>query len=386
VVVTGRRTSVRGRAAALGLVLAATLLATPPPAAGETTRTITYEVTQRGDVRADLGEFQRAAGAILGDERGWSLGGSLRFVEVPSGGQLSLVLASPQAVADAASDCSRFYSCRVGREVLVNDRNWRVATPGWRAADGGLLEYRRYVITHEVGHFLGFGHVGCPRRGAPAPVMMQQSKGLEGCVPSGWPTRGERQELAARYGVQNGWAGFTDVPDGGVHTAAIDDAADRGIVTGYPDGSYRPAEQVTREQVASFLARSLGLRPVGSSPFSDVADRSVHADAITALAEAGIARGDRDGTYRPEERVTRAQVASLLARAYGLRPASPATYSDVPPRHPHAVGIAAAEANGITTGHPDGAFRPDERVRRDQVATLVIRARQLDRPHTPTPR
>lgn len=379
-VVAVRRISVRGLAAALGLALVATTLLGQRPAVADATRTVTYEVVQRGDVRTDLGEFQRTAAAVLGDARGWSLGGSVRFVRVASGGQFSLVLASPSVVDAAATVCSPLYSCRVGRQVLINDRNWREATPGWRAANGSLAEYRRYVVDHEVGHFLGFGHVGCARSGARAPVMMQQSKGLQGCAPAGWPTRGEREQLASRSGVPIHPHVFTDVLHGGVHTAAIHEAADLDIVNGYDDGSFRPAAQVTRAQVASVLARSLDLRPVGTSPFSDVVDGTPHAGAITALAEARIALGDRDGTYRPSERVTRGQLASLLARAYGLGATRPAPFRDVPSNHAHAGGIAAAAESGITTGYPDGTFRAGERIRRDQVASFVVRSRSLGRP------
>jgi hypothetical protein len=345
------------------------------PAAASPTRTITYEVVSRGDTRSDLEEFRATAAAILGDARGWSLGGSVSFQQVPSGGDFSLVLASPSTVDAASPGCSARYSCRVGRLVLINDRNWREMTPAWRAAGGSLTEYRRYVINHEVGHVLGFGHSDCSRPGARAPVMQQQSISLQGCLPSGWPTRGERERLATRSGVLIRPYVFTDVLHGGAHTDAIHRAAARGIVEGASDRTYRPSAGVTRAQVASLLARSLPLSPQGRSPFPDVRDGAAHAGAITALAEAGIAVGDRDGLYRPGEQVTRGQLASLLARAYGLRSFGPAPFRDVPREHTHAAGIAAAAEAGITTGYPDGTFRPAERVRRDQVASFIVRAR-----------
>ena len=223
----------------------------PTSAAAAPTRTVTYEVVRRGAVQADLDEFARTAAAVLGDARGWSLGGSVRFREVDRGGDMSLVLASPSAVAGASSACSSYYSCRVGRLVLVNDDRWRLTTPMWQATGGDVDGYRAYVINHEVGHFLGFGHAGCGGRGRTAPVMMQQSKGLAGCEPNAWPTRGERERLAARWGLPiHPWV-FTDVLHGRTHTDADPDGrrgrAHRGLPRSHVPASRRGHTRPDRE-------------------------------------------------------------------------------------------------------------------------------------------
>jgi hypothetical protein len=80
--------------------------------------------------------------------------------------------------------CSSTYSCRVGRYVIINQDRWRHGSPYF---PGDLLTYRRMVIDHETGHWLGRGHAYCPRRGAKAPVMQQQSKGMQGCRVNPWP-------------------------------------------------------------------------------------------------------------------------------------------------------------------------------------------------------
>jgi hypothetical protein len=67
---------------------------------------------------------------------------------------------------------------------MINLDRWTRAVPGFRG-DVGL--YRQYVINHEVGHQLGYGHQACPRPGALAPVMQQQTLGLNGCRANGWP-------------------------------------------------------------------------------------------------------------------------------------------------------------------------------------------------------
>jgi hypothetical protein len=121
----------------------------------------------------------------------------VRFRQVRRRGRFTVTLATP-AVVGSFAGCSPVYSCRVGRRVLINDERWRRATPTYR----GLLEpYRQMVVNHEVGHALGFGHAGCSRRGALAPVMQQQSKRLNGCRRNPWPLPGERRAFARRIGV-----------------------------------------------------------------------------------------------------------------------------------------------------------------------------------------
>lgn len=159
-----------------------------------------FSVTTRGEVAADVDRVAAVARATLNDPRGWSLGGSIAFDQVPTGGHFQVVLASPSVIEAAASICSARYSCRVGDEVLVNDVRWRWGTPSWTRS---LEEYQRYVIIHEVGHWLGLGHADCPQPGSIAPVMHQQSISLDGCVANVWPLDHERNAVADRHGVVN---------------------------------------------------------------------------------------------------------------------------------------------------------------------------------------
>ena len=75
-------------------------------------------------------------------------------------------------------------SCQNGDRVVLNAKRW---VRGADAYGRDLVGYRRYLVNHEFGHYIGYGHVQCPGRGKPAPVMMQQTKGLDGCTPVSWP-------------------------------------------------------------------------------------------------------------------------------------------------------------------------------------------------------
>lgn len=154
------------------------------------TKTFTYEVVAWGKVKSNLDQFASLAAQTLNSNQGWSKAG-IAFKRVSSGGDFTLVLSEPARVAAASSICDSYYSCRVGRYVIINDDRWRGATPSWNNAGGSLRDYRHMVVNHETGHWLGYGHRNCPGPGLPAPVMQQQSISLQGCVFNPWPTASE---------------------------------------------------------------------------------------------------------------------------------------------------------------------------------------------------
>ena len=154
--------------------------------------TVTYSVQTRGAISTSVDGFRRQAQATFDDPRGWRASG-VAFRRVTSGGAFTLVLSEASQVPSFSSACSSEWSCRVGRYVVINQTRCKHASPMWNQRGRSLRDYRHMVVNHETGHWLGHGHRYCSGTGALAPVMMQQSKGLSGCVPNPWPTAAERR-------------------------------------------------------------------------------------------------------------------------------------------------------------------------------------------------
>lgn len=154
-------------------------------------RHFTYSVATRGTITANMKVFRREAAKILGDPRGWRAAG-YSFSRVKIGGDFVLYLAQAETLPSFGYPCSSMWSCRVGSNVIINQDRWLHSSPAWNAAGLPREDYRHMVINHETGHWLGHRHASCPGRGKLAPVMMQQSKGRDGCRFNPFPLPSER--------------------------------------------------------------------------------------------------------------------------------------------------------------------------------------------------
>jgi hypothetical protein len=140
------------------------------------------------------GDFANEVNRTLGDKRSWIASGRFRWQRVPAAAhaEFTVYLASARTSERMCRvgglETGAYTSCRLPRQVIINDDRWTGAVSGYGAP---LATYRAYVINHEVGHQLGHGHEKCPGKGRPAPVMMQQTYGLDGCAGNVWPLADE---------------------------------------------------------------------------------------------------------------------------------------------------------------------------------------------------
>jgi hypothetical protein len=158
-----------------------------PTVIGRAGRLLTYQIAIEGGIngidRVALARFVRAT---YGAPQGWASGRLWRFRQVGPGqpADFTLMLVTPATRAILCHGRDHYTSCRIGNRVVLNIARWVHGVPDYGAP---LTAYRQYMINHETGHRLGFGHELCPGPGQPAPVMQQQTLGLHRCTPYAWP-------------------------------------------------------------------------------------------------------------------------------------------------------------------------------------------------------
>ncbi|OAS15093.1 chondroitinase-B domain-containing protein [Paenibacillus oryzisoli] len=170
---------------------------------------------------------------------------------------------------------------------------------------------------------------------------------------------------------------FADIPN---HWASdvISRAAAKGIVNGYGDGSFKPDEPMTRIQFAAMLVRALGLKAEASTtPFADGADIPPWAvGELGAALKAGILQGYEDDSLRPNKAINRTEMVAMLIRAYAQQgsTSSPVTFSDSSQIPAWALPfISQAASLGLVTGREQNSFEPLAEATRAEAVTIIMR-------------
>jgi beta propeller repeat protein len=179
---------------------------------------------------------------------------------------------------------------------------------------------------------------------------------------------------------------FTDVTNDYWAAPWIEAIAAHSVSAGYPDGSYQPTIIVTRDQMAVYIARALAgsdaLVPTGppTPSFPDVPVGHWAYKYIEYCFARGVVEGYPDGSYQPDLGLTRGAMAVFVARAIAdgdahvpTGPATP-TFPDVAPGYWAYKYIEYCFARGVVRGYPDGTYRPETEVGRDQMAVYIARA------------
>ena len=180
------------------------------------------------------------------------------------------------------------------------------------------------------------------------------------------------------------WNFFSDVNSSTNHVDDVLWLASNGVSAGYDDGTFRPYACITRSDMAAFLYRLTNLpgyvpAEEDKSVFPDVSSDTDHSNEIWWLAAAGISTGYvEDGTFRPYENVTRAQMAAFLYRLAGEPDYAPsdadrARFSDIDASEGFCKEIWWLGSTGISAGYEDGTFRPGAPVTRSDMAAFLRR-------------
>ncbi|ARD48618.1 S-layer homology domain-containing protein [Sporosarcina sp. P33] len=168
---------------------------------------------------------------------------------------------------------------------------------------------------------------------------------------------------------------FKDVPKNHPNYEAIQYLQEKGFIGGYPDGTFRPQENISRKHVAKLLDQALKL-PQSSTAvvYKDVPKTHPYYGPIMKLTAAGIFSGGTDGYFNPEAPITRIQMAKVLDIAFDLYMTKQNSFYDVYIEHWGYTHANALKASGVASGYPDGEFRPNDPVTRAHYSQFLYAA------------
>ncbi len=290
---------------------------------------------------------------------------SARYTVTGTGGT-SIAVISQKAITDVGSGSW----ANLGKFYFAGGQNAQVSLSDWTGETGRNVWFDSIMWIPSI-------------TGEPPPTPATTATVVP--APTGTATPFSTPTPAATWTPGPCGMSFSDLPDTNWAYSYISFLFCNGAVSGYDDGTFRPNRGSTRAQFAKMLVLGLGWQPYSpiSPTFSDVPPGSTYYTYVEAAYEHGAIEGYADGSFKPNNPVTRAQAGKMLVLGKGWPlqlPRTP-TFSDVATDYWAYSYIETAVAHVVIDGFADGTFRPDQAVSRAQLAKMVTLTAQAARPN-----
>jgi len=170
-------------------------------------------------------------------------------------------------------------------------------------------------------------------------------------------------------------APFTDIAKTHIYYDILHQMRDQGIITGYDNGTFKPDAKITRQHAAVLIQRATSLTPkVAYVQYKDISISHPYFEAIKQLQQTGVIKADAKGNFNATKDLTRGEMALILANAFKLEAKAEHPFNDVSKTSDEGKAIAALYEAGITTGYDNGTFKPNESLSRAHYAVFLYRA------------
>lgn len=168
---------------------------------------------------------------------------------------------------------------------------------------------------------------------------------------------------------------FKDVSPKSWYSGYVENLAKKKIINGYPDGTFRPDNEVQRQHVCAMVVRAAGLDYKGKvADFPDIASDNEMSPFIATLKEKGIIKGYPNGNFGPKDAVKRGDAAVIITKAFNLKSAGKVSGWKDTAGHYAEKQIKILASNGIIKGYADGTFRPNAPITRAQLSKMLTLA------------
>ncbi|MGR6836864.1 fibronectin type III domain-containing protein [Syntrophomonas erecta] len=224
-------------------------------------------------------------------------------------------------------------------------------TNTWVALDKIKVDLKAGKVSGDIQHFTKFAVIATEKVG----TAIEK------------PKPAEPGQVVKLSDIQTHWAQKT-----------IEELVASGAIGGYPDGTFKPDQSITRAEFATILVKSFNLEPKGSKVFEDTAKHWAQ-NSISTAATCGIVSGYSDTAFGADDPINREQMAAMITRAAKLAEIMEGkAFADSDKISAWAKNaVATASHNNIITGYPDKTFRPQASATRAEAATVIVKALKL---------